>query len=79
MYNKKIGGDYMIQLKPCPKCGGKAKLLRGLPNMGNSRARYALVICLRCGHKTDTIIPEARESDKSLRRRASELWNNESR
>jgi len=62
-------------LRPCPKCGGKAKLRRGLPNMGNSKNRYALVQCLKCNYKTPTLKPFKGESDKSLKERAIQLWN----
>ncbi|MBR3253458.1 Lar family restriction alleviation protein [Candidatus Saccharibacteria bacterium] len=67
----------MIVLNPCPKCGGKAKLIRGLPNMGNSKTLYALVQCRICHYKTPTLRPEEGESGESLKNRAIALWNNE--
>ena len=63
--------------KPCPKCNGKAKAIRGLPNMGNSKTRYALVQCQNCFHRTPTLKPLPGEKDKELRIRAIELWNSE--
>ena len=67
----------MISLKPCPKCGSKGKLIRGLPNMGNSKTRFALVQCLNCHYKTPTLRPAKGESSPSLRDRAIAVWNNE--
>ncbi len=61
--------------KPCPKCGGKAKAVRGLPNMGNSKKRFCFVRCKECFYSTPRLIPEKGESDKALRIRAIELWN----
>lgn len=69
----------MIHLEPCPKCGGKAKLKRGLPNMGNSKTRFAFVQCLECLYRTPTLKPTEKESDRSLRDRAIAAWNNEPR
>ena len=62
--------------KSCPKCGGKAKCIRGLPNMGNSKTRYALVQCQSCLYKTPTLKPFPGEKDKELRIRVINLWNN---
>ena len=67
----------MTKMKPCPKCGNKAKLIRGLPNMGNSKTRFALVQCRVCHYKTKTLRPEEGESSESLRDRAIALWNEE--
>ncbi|MBO7131889.1 Lar family restriction alleviation protein [Candidatus Saccharibacteria bacterium] len=69
----------MIILEPCPKCGGKAKLRRGLPNLGNSKERFAMVQCLTCNYKTPTIKPKGGESNESLKNRVIELWNQEPR
>ncbi len=63
-----------IQLSACPKCGGKAKLRRGLPNMGNSKTRFAFVQCLTCNYRTPTFKPDPGESDRSLRDRTIEYW-----
>ena len=69
----------MIHLEPCPKCGGKGKLKRGLPNMGNSKTRFAMVQCLTCNYKTPTLKPEDGESSESLKNRAIDPWNSEPR
>ena len=65
--------------KPCPKCGAKAKTIRGLPNMGNSKTRFAFVQCLNpdCKYRTPKLTPMVGEKDKELRIRAIELWNSE--
>ena len=67
----------MIVLNACPKCGGKAKLIRGLPNTGNAKNRYALVQCRICHYKTPTLRPAQGESSESLKNRAIALWNNQ--
>ena len=66
----------MIELKPCPKCGGKAKLRRGFPNLGNAKVRFAMVQCLECNYKTPTLKPKGHESNESLKKRVIDIWNN---
>ena len=65
----------MAQLRECPFCGGKAKLKRGLPNLGTSKTEWALVQCLSCFCRTPTVRPNKGESDAAANRRAVELWN----
>lgn len=67
-----------VSLIPCPKCGSeRIKIIRGLPNTGNSKIRYALVQCLDCRHKTETLKPVTGEKDKELKNRAIALWNDQ--
>ena len=63
-----------LQLPRCPKCGGKAKLDRGLPNMGNSKKRFAFVRCLACNFRTPTLYPRKGEPDTLLKERAVKEW-----
>ena len=65
-----------LQLPACPKCDGKAKLRRGLPNMGNSKTRFAFVQCLNCGYRTPALKPRPGESDAGLKERAIKDWWN---
>ena len=39
----------MAELKPCPFCGGEAKL----KGICGSESAYAFVICERCGARTE--------------------------
>ena len=45
----------MAELKPCPRCGGEAKIaddthwINGRSNGG----RWKYIYCLQCGYKTD--------------------------
>ena len=64
----------MIALQRCT-CGGKAKLRRGLPNMGNSKTVWAFVQCLSCGMRTPTLYPKGNECVRDLAVRAAERWN----
>ena len=64
----------MPELKPCA-CGGKPKLRRGLPNMGNSKTFWAFVQCLNCGMRTQTIHPNPGDSLYDLTIRAADGWN----
>lgn len=71
-----------FNLSPCPNCGGKAKLRRGLPNLGhkggpykgNSKERYAKVQCLECSFSTPTIKPKNGEPNQKLYERAVSYW-----
>ncbi len=49
-------GKYMnneeIELKPCPFCGGKAKLKHGFPRTQKKRDYQALIQCTKCGCRT---------------------------
>lgn len=70
------------QIRPCPKCGGKMKLLRGLPSLGkyrkgNSNKRFSLMQCLSCNYKTEPFYPEKGESGRELDERVIALWNNQ--
>lgn len=64
----------MPTLTPC-RCGGKPKMRRGLPNMGNSKTVWAFVQCSACGMRTQTIHPNSGESLKALTERAADRWN----
>mgnify|MGYP003312051363 CR=1 FL=1 len=59
---------------PCPKCGGRVKLRRGLPNMGNSKTRWGFLQCLNCGERTLTFHPIKGESEKDFRERILDVW-----
>ena len=69
-------------LSPCPECGGKAKLMRGMPNLGykgapikgNAKERYAKVQCKECGFTTETLKPRTGEHNKELYERAVSCW-----
>lgn len=65
----------MATLRECPFCGGKAKLKRGLPNLGTSKTVWALVQCLSCFCRTPTVHQEKGETAADVNRRAIELWN----
>ncbi len=67
-------------IKPCPNCGGKMKLIRGLPNLGrykkgNSRIRFSLLQCTSCDYKTKTYYQQKKQSSRELDEYVINLWN----
>lgn len=60
-------GDYS-NLKPCPFCGGKAKLETCLEREYNSLIDYYFIRCTSCGCRTGTYPPEYMHE-------AAERWN----
>ena len=65
----------MTYLKPCPFCGGKAKMKRGLPRVNRAPERYALVQCLACMARTQTYRQAAMEPGVSVDEYAAARWN----
>lgn len=65
-----------IKLKPCPFCGGKAKLKHGFPSRQRGDMRQATVQCLECGCRTVTYHQMAYEPWEMVDRQAVETWNN---
>ena len=62
------------RLNSCPICGGKGKVLQG--KRGDAKNYFVLVKCFNCGVKTETMRPEIGESNRELKIRVIELWNN---
>ena len=63
------------ELKPCPFCGGEAKMKHGFPNRQNKRIRQSLVQCKVCGCRTVTYEQLAYQAWSEVDRIASEAWN----
>ena len=64
----------MEALKPCPFCGGAAKMKKGFPGRQNGQ-KQAVVQCRVCGCRTVTFRQLATESVEDLYRHAVETWN----
>ena len=58
----------------CPYCGGKVKLRRGLPNMGNSTNKWGFLECLECKQKTKKQYQRDDESQLDFRERVLDEW-----
>lgn len=63
-----------MNVPSCPYCGGKVKLRRGLPNMGNSKVEWGYLLCLNCGERTTTEYPRDNETSIEFRERILDIW-----
>lgn len=67
--------EYKAELKPCPFCGGQAKLLHGRPNQQKAGRRVAFVQCRECKAKAMTFDQLAYEAWRDVVEDATEAWN----
>ena len=65
----------MEQLKPCPFCGGKAKIQYGFPNQQGNRHKEVFVKCKVCNAKTKTIKQYPFTKWEDCLKTAIYLWN----
>lgn len=64
-----------IKLKPCPFCGGEAKMKHGYPGQQRKGMRQAVVQCKKCSCRTVTYRQLAYQSWKEVDEQAAEVWN----
>lgn len=64
-----------MELKPCPFCGGEAKLKHGFPGRQRQGMRQATVQCKICGCRTVTYRQFAYEPWKEVDEHAIFVWN----
>jgi len=62
-------------LKPCPFCGGEAKMQFGWPSQQGREQKMVFVICKTCCGKTKTIRQAPFQAWEDCKRYAVELWN----
>ena len=58
------------KLKPCPFCGGKAKLAKQTVSMWFLQFDSYYVVCDNCGARSRIAVEVAEEKDKAI-----EAWN----
>ena len=63
-----------MELKLCPFCGGKAKIIHGRPFEQKKGKRMAFVRCKTCKVKTQTYIQLPYMSWEDVDRLAIEAW-----
>ena len=65
-----------VELKPCPFCGGEAKMQFGWPaQQGKDRQKIVFVMCKTCRCKTQTIRQAPYQAWEDCKRYAVALWN----
>ena len=65
----------MSELKPCPFCGGKARMKHGYPGKQRKGMRQAVVQCEMCGCRTVTYQQLAYQAWRDVDMHAAEVWN----
>ena len=63
------------ELKPCPFCGGKARMKHGFPARQRKGQRQAVVQCENCKCRTITYTQLPYQAWKDVDRLAEEAWN----
>ena len=64
-----------IKLKPCPFCGGEAKMKHGFPGQQKKGVRQAVVQCKSCGCRTVTYRQLPYQSYTEVDEQAANTWN----
>ena len=70
-----------IKLKPCPFCGGEAKMKHGYPGQQRKGIRQSVVQCKKCGCRTVTYRQAAYQPWKEVDEQAADhrharRWDN---
>ena len=72
---KRLEVTTAIELKPCPFCGGEAKLIKGFPSQQGKGSNIRFVQCKRCNCKTKTFQQLPFESWRDNEAAAIKAWN----
>lgn len=65
----------MSELKPCPFCGGEARIQYGYPNQQKQGRRMVFVKCRECKAKTETVYQLPFVAWNDCKRWAIAAWN----
>jgi len=64
-----------MELKPCPFCGGKAKIQLWWPAAQKANKKTIFIMCKSCGCKTQTVYQVPYMAWDDCKRYAIEAWN----
>lgn len=65
----------MAELKPCPFCGGEAKMKFGNPSQQKQNQKSVFIQCKTCKAKTETIRQMPYEAWEDCKETAINSWN----
>ena len=65
----------LVELKPCPFCGGKAVMKKGFPQTQSKGGTQRLIQCSKCGCRTVLFRQNDFESWKDNEQACINAWN----
>ena len=65
----------LIIIKPCPFCGGNARLKKGFPSTQGKAASQALIQCEKCGCRTKIFARAPMEPQRDNELSCINTWN----
>ncbi len=75
LFREKYKNHEEIEIKPCPFCGGKAKMKHGFPKTQKKGEYQALIQCTKCGCRTPISHQVAFEPKWQVDYFVVSLWN----
>lgn len=72
---KETAKSSLIVIKPCPFCGGNARLRKGFPSTQGKGQGQRLIQCEKCGCRTRIFHQKPMEAWQDNERACIEAWN----